>query len=147
MQRLFSREDVPDRVIERVLTRATRDAETGCLTSQYSVGSHGYAQVGWHDDDRRTMVLVHRVAWVAQRGSIPEGMTVDHLCKNKRCLNVEHLRLLSNFENARRTFGRDWPIGECVNGHPNSELEFRAGHLNCRECRRVRRRAIRAGAA
>ncbi|MHC9517499.1 HNH endonuclease [Prescottella equi] len=50
-------------------------------------------------------------------------MTVDHTCKQRRCVNPEHLRLLTNFENARRTGGRDWPLGQCVNGHSNIHLQ------------------------
>jgi len=80
------------------------------------------------------MTTAHRAAWVAVHGQIPEGMTVDHICKVRRCVNVRHLRLLSNFENARRTNGNDWPLGECVNGHPNSELRKRGAKWVCGIC-------------
>ena len=91
------------------------------------------------------MVLAHRASWVYAHGTqIPEGMTIDHQCKNRRCVNPEHLRLLTNFENARRTDGRDWPIGECVHGHPNSMLRKRNGKWECRECSREWQRRWRA---
>ncbi len=87
------------------------------------------------------MVLAHRASWEHVNGEVPVGMTLDHECKVKRCVNPEHLRLLPNFENARRTDGRDWPLGECVNGHSNEHLREhprpdRVG-LICRECRRI----------
>lgn len=118
------------------------DATTGCHVSTYSVAGHGYAQIGWHTKgDKRRGTTAHRAAWVAATGKqIPDGMVVDHLCKNRRCVNVEHLRVLSNFDNARRTYGRDWPLGdgECINGHPASSYAPRAKttHSNgfCREC-------------
>lgn len=126
---------IPDRVALRALRRFTVD-ESGCHVSTYSVGSHGYAQIGWHDREvgRQVMVTAHRAAWSAVFGQVPEGMTIDHTCKNRRCVNVAHLRLMSNFENARRTSGRDWPLGECVNGHPNELLEFVSGKWRCAAC-------------
>lgn len=129
--------EIPDRVAERAYTNATVD-EDGCRISNYSVASHGYAQIGWQiGNGKRRGTTAHRAAWVHVNGQIPDGMTVDHLCKKPRCVNVDHLRLLSNFENARRTAGRDWPVGECINGHPNSELAFpEGGKAYCRPCAR-----------
>jgi hypothetical protein len=66
---------------------------------------------------------------------MPHGMTLDHLCKNRQCVNPAHLRVLDNYENARRTSGRDWPLGECVNGHPNEHLKtFDDGRTHCGIC-------------
>lgn len=127
--------EIPARVVARVLSKVDVDPASGCHVSTYSVGSHGYAQVGWHENGERTMTLCHRVAWIAAHGPIPEGMTVDHTCKNRRCVNVAHLRLLSNYENARRTQGRDWPLGQCINGHPNSmQHTQRGGKVVCEPC-------------
>lgn len=127
--------DPPARVIERVRSKVTTDPATGCLISTYSVGSHGYAQVGWYENGSTRMTLCHRVAWISEHGPIPAGLTVDHTCKQRRCVNVAHLRLLTNYENARRTAGRDWPLGQCVNGHPSSELHIQPnGRAVCRTC-------------
>jgi hypothetical protein len=101
----------PRRVLERARDRWD-DGSHGCRISTYSVGSHGYAQLGWYADRTNHMVLAHRGAWEAERGPIPEGMT-DHMCKQRRCVNVLHLRLLTNHENARRNTGRDMPLGRC----------------------------------
>src|SRR5690606_30138408 len=117
----------------------------GCWLSQYSTASHGYSQVGWQDAGSRHVVLGHRAAWVHVHGQVPAGVTLDHICKVRRCVNPGHLRVLSNFENARRTNGRDWRVGFCVNGHPNSMLREissvskgrRRVRLICAECKRV----------
>ncbi|WP_084844898.1 HNH endonuclease signature motif containing protein [Prescottella equi] len=127
---------IPDRVAQRALTHSDLDPH-GCRISRYSVASHGYAQIGWNDlNGRRCGTTAHRAAWVAVNGQIPEGMTVDHTCKQRRCVNPAHLRLLTNYENARRTSGRDWPIGECANGHSNSNLRVVDGgrHVKCGIC-------------
>lgn len=128
---------IPPAVAERAATRYEVDNSTGCHTSTYSTGSHGYAQIGWQTSVGRWGVTAHRAAWVYAHGQIPEAMTIDHMCKNRRCVNVEHLRLLTNYENARRTAGRDWPLGRCANGHPNSFLElFPDGRVHCGICAR-----------
>lgn len=110
----------PERVVQRVLDKVAMGPR-GCHISTYSVASHGYAQVGWHEDGERIVTLCHRVIWSWFRGEIAPGMTVDHMCKNRRCIRLVHLRLLPNIENARRTSGRDWPLGECVNGHLDAD--------------------------
>ena len=136
---------IPDAVAARAATRYKIDGE--CFVSTYSVMSTGYAQVGWQvTKGKHNMVLAHRAAWVYHHGQIPVGMTVDHLCKNKRCVKVDHLRLLENLENARRTSGRDWPVGTCIRGHPNDLWVPKKGSRQgfCRECRREWQRTYRA---
>lgn len=112
--------EIPERVVERVLTKVAMGPR-GCHISTYSVASHGYAQVGWREGDDRVVTLCHRVVWSWFRGPIEPGMTVDHMCKNRRCVRLMHLRLIPNLENARRTSGRDWPLGQCINGHSDAE--------------------------
>ena len=132
---------IPARVAGRAATRWEQN-ENNCWISTYSTASHGYAQIGWHDDDgHRCATTAHRAAWVDNHGEqVPEGMTVDHTCKERRCVNPAHLRLMSNFENARRTDGRDWPEGECINGHPNSELFWDGSRWRCQPCTRESQR-------
>lgn len=117
---------IPERVAQRALTNVDVQAD-GCWISRYSVASHGYAQIGWsiraeHKRAKIQMVLAHRAAWVAVNGQMPLGMTLDHTCKVRRCVNPAHLRMLPNYENARRIDGKDWPMGQCANGHDHSHL-------------------------
>lgn len=128
---------IPARAAERAATSYVEEPESGCWISTYSTASHGYAQIGWHEDGvgRSRMTTAHRAAWVYWTGAqIPAGMTIDHKCKTRRCVNPDHLRMLTNYENARRTHGRDWQLGECINGHPNSELKVIAGRIHCGLC-------------
>ncbi|AOQ28540.1 HNH endonuclease [Mycobacterium phage WillSterrel] len=130
---------IPERVAKRAYDAWEAD-DDGCYISTYSTGSHGYSQIGWNADGRRFGTTGHRAAWVYVNGQIPEGMTIDHLptC-DRRCVNVDHLRMISNYENARRTSGRDWPLGECINGHPNSELYLVGQRIRCRPCLKAQR--------
>jgi hypothetical protein len=142
---------IPERVYQRLLAWADRDESTGCLVSRYSVGSHGYAQVGWVDAGKRTMMLAHRAVWIYANGPIAEGMTIDHrqgVCSPK-CIEITHLRELTNYENARRNRGDDFPLGQCQHGHPDSMIRTysRSGGkttLGCSGCRADMQRRYRA---
>jgi hypothetical protein len=136
---------IPERVYERVIHWADRDLDTGCLASRYSTGSHGYAQIGWVEDGERIVTLCHLALWRYLDGEPPDGMTVDHTCKNRRCVERKHLRLLTNFDNARRTSGRDWPLGQCIAGHDDRYLHTQPnGRTRCTICRAEYQRRYRA---
>lgn len=47
-------------------------------------------------------VMAHRFAYEITVGLIPEGLTVDHLCRNTFCMNSAHMELVTNSENVRR---------------------------------------------
>lgn len=133
---------VPNRVIERLLANVGRDGD--CTVSLYATGSHGYSQIGWWEDGRSRMVLAHRVAWEVANGPIPDAMTVDHTCRNRRCINVSHLRLLTNTENARLNGNKIKT--HCKRGHeftPDNTRLDRRGHRRCRQCERSYRRSLR----
>lgn len=128
----------PQRVVDRLLANVAVDPN-GCHVSRYSRGSHGYSQIGWNESGKVHMRLGHRVAWEATHGPIPEGMTIDHLCRNKPCVNVAHLRLLTNSENGRRNW-RDFPLGQiCVRGHTGERVTVR-GKNRCPECWKIYQR-------
>lgn len=113
--------NIPDKVFHRLLKNVSIE-NSGCVVSNYATGSHGYCQIGWWENKKSNVVLAHRAAWIFKNGEIPNDMTIDHICKNKKCINTKHLRLLSNFENARRNKGDDFELGTCRNGHDYSYM-------------------------
>jgi len=138
---------VPQRVVERALSNVAPQ-EGGCILSLYSIGSHGYAQIGWSESGKTTMVLVHRVAYEALIGPIPSDLTVDHICRTRNCLNPKHLRLLTNFDNARDNgmVGTNPTVdrvckkhGEQMVGSANSKTP----EIYCRSCKADRSRRYR----
>jgi hypothetical protein len=83
---------------------------------------------------------VHRLAYEAANGPIPDGLELDHLCRNRACYNVLHLEPVTHAENMRRGF---WGSKtECPQGHPyDDENTIRsAAGRGCRECKNARRR-------
>lgn len=131
---------VPMRVIGRVLQHL--DEVDGCWVSRYTTGNHGYAQVSWKVDGVIHWRLAHRVAYEALVGEIHSGLTVDHLCRNRKCINPDHLRLLTNEENGR--LNGHAVKTHCLYGHPYDDANtYRnpKGHRYCRQCARLARLA------
>lgn len=109
---------IPQRVRERFWSRVDRTDIGGCWPWTMSCGSHGYGQIGWRTDGKVHTALAHRVAYMLEVGPIPDGLTVDHLCRQRRCCNPRHLQLLTNIENARNN-GQSART-HCPQGHPYS---------------------------
>lgn len=58
----------------------------------------GYGQFAPHGKH----VYAHRFAYELLVGPIPEGMTIDHLCRNRGCVRPDHLEVVTRGENTRR---------------------------------------------
>jgi hypothetical protein len=61
----------------------------------------GYAR--FRTSDART-IIAHRMAYEMRVGPIPEGLTLDHLCRNKLCMNPAHLEAVTRRENMLRAW-------------------------------------------
>jgi hypothetical protein len=110
------------------------------------VGAHdhsGYAQVSAKGG--RTTVKVHRLMYELLVGPIPEGMQIDHLCRNRGCVRPDHLEPVSHAENVRRgDAGKHHAAKDsCPNGHPYDDVNTyrRPDRRNRRECRICRNAA------
>lgn len=78
---------------ERLASRSVWDGD--CLVWTRYINASGYGEIGWNNK----VWLVHRASYIAAHGSIPEGMFIDHICHNRKCLNIKHLRLATNKQN------------------------------------------------
>ena len=92
----------------------------------------------------------HRVAWLRSGRFVADGLTLDHLCRNRKCINPEHLEPVPQRENVLR--GDTLPAANlrkttCRNGHPYSTENtiHRTDHSRvCRRCNRERNRRYKA---
>jgi hypothetical protein len=78
-------------------TKVDRRAD-GCWQWTASVTSKGYGMVSVSGTSRRA----HRVAYELLIRRIPEGLQIDHLCRNTSCVNPAHMELVTAAENLRR---------------------------------------------
>jgi len=85
---------------------------------------------------RKKLRRAHRVAYFFVNGPIPDGMVIDHICKNRNCVAIEHLRLITAKEN---NLDNSLSVGAinkrkifCKNGHPFNRVY--GGQRYCSIC-------------
>ncbi len=104
-----------------------------------TIDAYGYGVI---NIDRKVKQC-HRVSFELAKGEIPVGLTVDHLCRVRPCLNPDHLESVSRGENVLRGNGYSGTNArktECKRGHPLSGLNLYilpdGRQRRCRECGR-----------
>lgn len=71
-------------------------------------------------------VMVHRWIYEKKVGPIPDGMQIDHLCHNRRCVEVSHLRLATPMQNSENKSGARVDSGTGVRGVRKEGNKYRA---------------------
>ncbi|MCU1617180.1 MAG: hypothetical protein JWO98_4720 [Frankiales bacterium] len=104
-----------------------------------SLNSKGYGQFY----DGRRVVQAYKFAYEMARGPVPDGLDLDHLCRNPVCVNPAHLEPVTSRANTLRGYG---PTAiharktHCIRGHelpaPNARRE-----RECLPCKAIRARA------
>ena len=142
---------VPERVAKRLMEGAVREGE--CLIAPGSTNGVGYCRVWWREPgeprEKNNTKLAHRVSWWIHNGEIPDGLVVDHMCRNRRCIEITHLRLLTNEENSALTLNANKQF--CPQGHPYAGENLYVGPSGkgkwCRICTKnkwIRKKAAMA---
>lgn len=111
---------------------------TGCWEWNGLRFTNGYGRFCIH----RTSFVAHRYSYTQLRGAVDPLLTIDHLCRNKVCVNPEHLEPVPIGVNTAR--GTTWEFQRnkthCPQGHPYDEKNTyrtmqKGGHVHMRRCR------------
>ena len=84
----------------RVLGKVVIPDGSSCWEWQGYVAPNGYGMGGLHGK----VQYAHRIAYEAFIGPVPDGLHLDHLCRNRRCVKPAHLEPVTQAENNRRAW-------------------------------------------
>lgn len=85
--------------------------DSGCVVPlSHNVDKDGYLVKTWTEGvGVKAQESFHRFIYRAQKGEIPEGHEVDHICRNPSCCNSSHLQTLSRSDHLKKTFNERFP--------------------------------------
>ncbi len=115
-----------------------------CLIVQGKKTAEGYIRVGvGYKNGVYMKMLLHRYLWEQSNGPIPDSLVIDHQCRNRACVNLNHLRVVTAKQNSlENVVGSAWQITtattHCPRGHhyDTDNTYHYKGRRHCRICRR-----------
>lgn len=130
------------RMTQRELDRFNSkwERQGDCLIWTNSLDRDGYGTFFFRGANRRA----HRVAWYIANGEIPDDMVINHVCRNRACVNHQHLGLTTKSENVMRDSVAPAYINSqkttCPAGHPYDKTVTWSGKTQriCSICRNAK---------
>lgn len=126
---------------ERFLSKVAMSPGGACW--EWTAGTangYGRFRVGSMKDGSRRNIGAHVFSYMECVGPVPDGLELDHLCRNPRCVRPDHLEAVTHRENMLRgdtVGGRSARATHCPRGHEYDDTNTRRkpdGSRACREC-------------
>ena len=124
--------------LDRLLDRRRVDAANGCWVFTGAL-RNGYGAICVEG----STLYTHRYAYERLTGPIPDGLVLDHLCRNRACFNPDHLEPVTQRENCLRGERAGERVTACKRNHvytPENTYRNPDGYRVCRTCKRERGR-------
>jgi hypothetical protein len=129
---------------------------TECIKWNLYIHENGYGQANL---PKGKHMNAHKFIWIQANGPVPNGMVVDHIChtdaverkecsggwncEHRSCVNLKHLRLITQQENVMAGLHNIDNRSNCNQGHPfikENIMVRKNGRRECAECNRERSR-------
>lgn len=126
----------PESLIMRLRFMPPNSMPTGCIEFTGPLGTNGRGQIKVGKVTKSPYVALYELLV----GPVPEGLELDHLCRNPPCCNPAHLEPVTHAENMRRA---GLAVTQCKHGHEYTEANTyvtKKGERSCRTCHRLAER-------
>ena len=124
---------------DRFLSHVDRSGPNGCWEWTSTIAPNGYGRMFLD----KQQYAAHRLSYRKFKGIIPDGFQIDHLCKNTKCVNPDHLEAVSRTENVHRSSATGMRK-TCKRGHLLTPENCRPNR-SCRICANARERGYSKG--
>ena len=108
--------------------------KTACIIWDGPLDDDGYGRMAFGK-------LAHKHTWEQENGPVPAGLELDHRCRIRVCINLEHLEPVTHAENMRRSARAQQT--HCYRGHPFNEANTYRHPRGGRKCRACNLESVR----